>query len=148
MTIQRKIKGVSDLEKYIDCFSLPGKSHENFPDYIILKNNTSICQNFFLEIWDTFTTGSQLILTGSHDARTVSLGQWLFAMQWGSEQFRWSCNYCTKIRLDKFFVYILRRSHKFEKKSHVVLKSGDFFKICGILQISELYSPHIYMESF
>ena len=112
MTIQVKIKGVSDLKKFMDYFSLPGKRHENFPDYIILKDNTSICQNFFLEIWVTFTTGSQLILTGSHDARTVSLGQWLFTMQWGSGQFRWSCNYCTKIRLDKFFVHILRRSHK------------------------------------
>ena len=50
MTIQVKIKGVSDLKKFMDYFSLPGKRHENFPDYIILKDNTSICQNFFLEI--------------------------------------------------------------------------------------------------
>ena len=34
MTIQVKIKGVSDLEKCMDYFSLPGKSCENFPGHI------------------------------------------------------------------------------------------------------------------
>ena len=34
MTIQVKIKGVSDSEKYMDYFSVPGKSCEKFPGHI------------------------------------------------------------------------------------------------------------------
>ena len=103
---------MSQIPKVYGLFFTSREKLSKFSMPHFLKNKNSICKIFFLEIWDTFTTGSQLILTGSHDARTVSLGQWLFTMQWGSGQFRWSCNYCTKIRLDKFFVHILRRSHK------------------------------------